>query len=99
MLAKGVIQGSKLEVAEEESSSSSADDTDDDEKYEIAPSVSSDDNKNRTDEVSNGKQSHPENEGISNDNAPFNTKCSISDGKEELVNVAQSGPNYVKKIG
>lgn len=33
LLAKGVIQGSKSEVAEEESSSSSADDTDDDDKY------------------------------------------------------------------
>uniref|UniRef100_A0A8W8KVZ5 Mitochondria-eating protein C-terminal domain-containing protein n=1 Tax=Magallana gigas TaxID=29159 RepID=A0A8W8KVZ5_MAGGI len=97
LLAKGVVQGSKLEVAEEESSSSSADDTDDDDKYEIAPAVSSDDNKTRTDYVSDGEQSHPRNEEISNDNAPFKTKCSISDGKEELVNVAQSDTNYVNK--
>lgn len=33
LLAKGVVQGSKSEVAEEESSSSSADDTDDEDKY------------------------------------------------------------------
>eukprot|EP00105_Crassostrea_gigas_P020165 XP_011438886.1 PREDICTED: uncharacterized protein LOC105336327 [Crassostrea gigas] len=97
LLAKGVVQGRKLEVAEEESSSSSADDTDDDDKYEIAPAVSSDDNKTRTDYVSDGEQSHPRNEEISNDNAPFKTKCSISDGKEELVNVAQSDTNYVNK--
>lgn len=66
LLAKGVVQGSKSEVAEEESSSSSADDTDDD-KYKIAPTVSSDDIKNRTNDVSDVKQSDSGNGRLPND--------------------------------
>lgn len=75
LLAKGVVQGSKLEVTEEESSTSCADDTDDDDKYEIAPTVSSDDKK--TDDVSDVKQSDSGNDKLPNDNniRTINSEC------------------------
>lgn len=91
LLAKGVVQGSKSKIDEEELSSSSADDTDDDENTVIAPTDSSIDNK-RTDDVPDGKQSHPENDEQSNNdgrNAPFNVKCSETDGREENVTAPQ----------
>lgn len=76
LLAKGVVQGSKSEIAEEESSHSSADETDDDEKYEIAPTVSSDHNKSRTADVSDRKQFHSGNGKLPNDNiTTIDTEC------------------------
>lgn len=84
LLAKGVVQGSKSEVPEEESSSSSADDTDDDEKYKMAPTVSSDDNENRTDDVLDGKQSDSGNGKLSNDNiTTIDTECLENKDKEK----------------
>ncbi|XP_065931097.1 uncharacterized protein MCAP_0864 isoform X5 [Magallana gigas] len=84
LLAKGVVQGSKSEVPEEESSSSSADDTDDDEKYKMAPTVSSDDNENRTDDVLDGKQSDSGNGKLSNDNiTTIDTECLETKDKEK----------------
>lgn len=96
LLAKGVVQGSKLEVTEEESSTSCADDTDDDDKYEIAPTVSSDDKK--TDDVSDVKQSDSGNDKLPNDNnirtmdsECLENRCLDKDDKSPAGNQSDQG--------
>lgn len=76
LLAKGVVQGSKSEIDEEESSHSSADDTDDDDKFVDAPTDSSDDNKSRTDDVSDANNSDSGNGKLPTDNiTTIHTEC------------------------
>lgn len=85
LLAKGVVQGSKSEIAEEDSRDSSADDTEDDEGQAGAQTDSRVDNESRQDD-SVGNQSHPENGNLpnKNNNATRDTGNQSDPGNGEL---------------